>query len=136
MDQNWVPLQPLAGCSWSAVVSVWSRASREPPTTGSRPIHACVERRLALRVPAGPRTHGRGWPGLVWLGWVPFCLIWWWQAHTRMHHGKKTSWWRQCDAWGDVLLRCFSPTISVGVGMGCGPSMSTGADLVHPTIVA
>lgn len=45
--------------------------------------------------------------GLVRFGLVEFSSH---EAHTRMHHGKKTSWWRQCDTWGDALLgalRCY-----------------------------
>lgn len=56
------------------------------------------------------------------------------EAHTRMHHGKKTSWWRQCDAWGDVQLGAHprvlpSPWVLMWV---CDPYLSTDADHVHP----
>ena len=51
--------------------------------------------------------------GLVWWimlsftsgGWLGACaLLTWGTPVTRMHYGKRASWWRQCDALGKVLL--------------------------------
>ncbi|KAK3575103.1 hypothetical protein QTP86_020701, partial [Hemibagrus guttatus] len=38
--------------------------------------------------------------------WPGACASLTWGTHgTRMHYGKKASWWRQCHALGNILLK-------------------------------
>ena len=51
---------------------------------------------------------------------------------TRMHCGKTTSQWRECDALGNVLLGTLGPAIHGDVNLTRATYLNIHADHVHP----
>ena len=93
-------------CVWGCIATDQSGCPCWPPST----VESANNGHMSIRT--GPQSNGRRWSGLMnhvfyYIRWMAgcVCLSLTLGTHgTRMHYGKKASWRRQCDAFGNVLL--------------------------------